>query len=366
MKIFKILVIILLLTFFIQGEERVITAEGNASGSGESAKEKAIEDALRNAIEIGYGVFIDSATLVENAALISDDTISQTKGFIKSYDVIDGSVENDITSVKVKAVISMDKIWESDSLLLLLKRMGAPRFIILSSESANGGQIAEDPALQKMTELLVKRGFTLVNAINVNDLSFDQRKKYVSDLNSSLKFAQKFDAEIIVLLDAQATFEKKAMLYGKEMIYFNGIVKSKVVRIDSGIIVSSSAGKSIRGGTTPEEAIFDTIQFAAEDSSDNLIRGVLKSWADMLNMGRFIEVVIKNISVSELTGIIDAISSVDGVSQVNQRSYSNRTAYLEVKSKHKAMYLAGSFESIYGKKLEVLNFTSNKIVLKKK
>jgi len=111
MKLFRLfLTFILFFGISLCAEERIIVAKGEAAGSGLNAKERSLEDALRNALEQGFGVYIDSATLVDNAALISDETIAETKGFIRSYDIIDERNESGIQHTKIRAVISMDKI----------------------------------------------------------------------------------------------------------------------------------------------------------------------------------------------------------------------------------------------------------------
>ena len=83
-------------------------------------------------------------------------------------------------------------------------------------------------------------------------------------------------------------------------------------------------------------------------------------------MGRVIEVAISNISVSELMRIVEKIKSLEGVSSVEQRKFADRRAELEIKSKHKVMYLAESMENLPGFKLEITNFSANKIEVIKK
>jgi hypothetical protein len=82
-------------------------------------------------------------------------------------------------------------------------------------------------------------------------------------------------------------------------------------------------------------------------------------------MGRVIELVITNISVPELMRIVEKMKSLEGVSGVAQRKFSNRRAELEIKSKHKAMYLAESIENLPGFNLQIANFSADRIVVRK-
>jgi hypothetical protein len=67
-------------------ESKTVTAEGVAAIQGNAqdiARDAAIEDAQKRAVEQAIGILIDSQTQVENYQLISDNILSQTKGYIK-------------------------------------------------------------------------------------------------------------------------------------------------------------------------------------------------------------------------------------------------------------------------------------------
>jgi hypothetical protein len=358
-----------LLVFFsialhVFAEEKVVVADGEAAGSGLNAKEKSLDNALRNAIEKGFGVYIDSTTLTENAALISDDITAETRGFVRSYDILEERTDGSLYITTVRAVIAMDKIWESDSLNLLLKRMGAPRFVIFSTEYVNGEITNENHTRQKMTEVLVRRGFHLIDSPEKKTRFHTARENSAEDVKKSIKAAKKINVEFIVKLKANSVFEKKTTLYGKELTYYNGICEAGVIQVDSGKIISSSIGKAVRGAETPDEAVHDSLSFSSLNASEELIKGMLSAWAKYLNNGRSIEVIITGISVSKLARIMEKLKSLEGVGNVSQRAYANRTAQLEIKSKHKALYLAESIENLPAFNVKITHFSDNKIQLK--
>jgi len=359
------LIIILCLVINLNSKDIVVTAEGEARGIGLNAKEKALENALRNSVEKGFGVFIDSTTLMENAQLISDDVIAETRGFVRSYDIVEERTEGDFHFTKIRAVVSLDKIWESDSLNLLLKRMGAPRFLIFSNEKIEGENFKGNPALQKMTEVLVNRGFYLVETSKSADAEMWRNDSNLTNNKNAITAAKDIGVEIIVLLNTKGTFEKRSVLYGKEITYFNAICEVKTVQTDSNQVISTSIGKAVRGAENPEEAIHDAFSFSALDASEELIKGILTAWAKYLNLGRPIEVEIKNISASQLPRLVEYLKTLAGVSGVIQRTYADRTGFLEIKSKQKCMYLAESIENtnLSGFKIEVNDFSTSKIRL---
>ena len=69
----------------------MITAEGVVAVTGENmaiAREKAIDDALRRAVEQAVGTMISSDTMTNNFAVVHDKILAQTSGYVKSYQII--------------------------------------------------------------------------------------------------------------------------------------------------------------------------------------------------------------------------------------------------------------------------------------
>jgi hypothetical protein len=363
------LIIILCLLFLLhfgihaaseESENIIVTAVGEAAGTGMAAKEKSRENALRNAVEKGFGVYIDSATLTENAALIHDEVIAETRGYVRSYQTLEQTQQDGIFTTKIRAEVSMDKIWESQSLNLLLKRMGAPRFVIIAAENHEGHPAQESYALQKVTEILVEKGFHLINAAKTGNLSTWKIKNALANERLAAEIGKKADAEIIVLVNSSGAFAREAEAYGNRFKIFKGHCEVRVVQVDTRRIVATAI-KTRQSGTLKQ-----AIMAAANDNAGAFIKQLLSAWSTYLNMGRAIELVITNISVSQLMRIVEQVQSLEGVSSVEQRTFSGGRAQLEIKSKHKAMYLAESIENLPGIKLEISSFSADKIVVKKK
>ena len=71
--------------------ERTVESTGIASVSGGNlalARDSAIADALRKAVEQAVGTLVASETLVENYQPLRDNVYTKTAGYIRSYTVI--------------------------------------------------------------------------------------------------------------------------------------------------------------------------------------------------------------------------------------------------------------------------------------
>ncbi len=115
---------------------KVVVAEGAGAYENPADKAKArddaITDACRRAVEQAVGLFVRSESLMKNFALVEDNIYTNAKGYIKSYEVIDERVVNDLYRVKIRAQVWMDKIDTAlDDLMEQFKVVGDPRFVLL-------------------------------------------------------------------------------------------------------------------------------------------------------------------------------------------------------------------------------------------
>ncbi len=326
-------------------EDLVVTVDGEAGGTGAAAKGRAVEDALRNAVEKGFGVYIDSVTLSESAVLISDDITARTKGFVRSWELLEEKEMGNAFKVKVRAVVSLDKVWESDSLGLLLRRMEAPRFTVTSNEKVDATEVALNgtPAGDKMISELTGRGFHLVGP---------QAPRGESGVQYG------------ILIDANAVYDHDYEVDGLRLYYFNAVTEARAIQADTGKIIAASTGKALRGARLAEEALHDALSFSSAEASDQLVRGILAAWVESLNTGRFVRLVIRGIGASRLADVIDEIKSVAGVQEVAHLGYSGGNAELSVKTRLKSIELSAELERNPGLGLKVQSITPNGIEAK--
>ena len=72
------------------GDATEVTAVGQAaimSNDVSMARDKAIEDALRKAVEQAVGAMVSSETVTQNYELLSDKILSKSKGYVRSYKI---------------------------------------------------------------------------------------------------------------------------------------------------------------------------------------------------------------------------------------------------------------------------------------
>src|SRR5262245_58225033 len=92
-------VLFLSVSLFASAQEtKTVTAEGVASVGNDpgTAHDKAIEDALRRAVEQAVGTMVESETATQNYELLSDKIYSRSQGYVKNYDVLSENTEGNL------------------------------------------------------------------------------------------------------------------------------------------------------------------------------------------------------------------------------------------------------------------------------
>lgn len=105
-------------------QETSVEAKGIGVGRAD-----ALQDALRNAVSQAAGVVLSSNTTVENFMVISDAIATNTKGYIKSYTILNEKTIAEGYEVSVKALVTT--LAMKADFALLAKGVGGVRFMAI-------------------------------------------------------------------------------------------------------------------------------------------------------------------------------------------------------------------------------------------
>ncbi|MDZ7377199.1 MAG: hypothetical protein ONB13_11350 [candidate division KSB1 bacterium] len=126
-----------------QQATQTVIAKGVATVFGEDkglARDQAINDALRKAVEQTLGTFVQASTLVQNSMVIEDNILAWSDGYVRSHRIVsEGMADASTYEVTIEAVVELANLrndWES--LQNLLNRMGNPRMMFMIEEQNIG------------------------------------------------------------------------------------------------------------------------------------------------------------------------------------------------------------------------------------
>ena len=131
------------LTGQAQQPTQTVIAKGVAGVYGEDkalARDQAINDALRKAVEQTLGTFVQASTLVQNNMVVEDNILAWSDGYVRSYRVVsEGMVDASTFEATIEAVVELANLkndWES--VQNLINRMGNPRIMFMIEEQNIG------------------------------------------------------------------------------------------------------------------------------------------------------------------------------------------------------------------------------------
>ena len=136
-------------------ETGLVTAEGVAAvqeGAADIARDAAVEDAQKKAVEQAIGMFIDSRTQVEQYRVISDNILSRAKGYVKSYTILDERTDSGLLRVRISAEVALGRLSDELSAIGISTRAsGGARTMSIVITGLTKKQLA------KFKDVLVKR-----------------------------------------------------------------------------------------------------------------------------------------------------------------------------------------------------------------
>lgn len=268
-----------------QSVMREILAEGAAAiigGDKGIARDHALSDALRKAVEQGVGTLLKSETQVKDFQLIYDRISTKASGYVSSYRVLDEQVTGDLYRVTVRAVVKMADL-ENDvsGILNLIEAQGRPRLMILIRDTREASDEASDLELASDLETMLidrfaARGFPVVDAEMVRrNLTNDQvRLILAGDDQTAAQLGMRFGAEIVVAGRATASESRRADPYTGQTRDIYG-TKLNVRAVNTASAEIMTAALITREMPFNRDA---SRRGAAEAVADKLIADILKKW----------------------------------------------------------------------------------------
>jgi len=332
-----------------------ITAVGQAavlSGDKPAAREKAIEDGLRHAVEMSAGTKVSSTSEVQDFQTKLDRVLTHSQGFVKHYDILKETLDGDVIQITIKAQISqadLDK--DLEAVGLLLSRKGMPRTMVLLAEQ-NIGMAAPRAAWMKEggDAALVSADLRIAESVVIDELKkggfrqivdpdiAESKAASVGGFTTSLTGAQArklgslTHAEVILIGQVIATSRGEVGDLGPGWRSCTATLSARAVNTDNGDILATAE-------TTQNAAQLDdltcgkeAIKKASKVFTAEMVKKIAERWSADVSGGNEVHVTVKKVgSLKAASDFRSALTQlVRGVKAVEQRSYSGGTQELDV------------------------------------
>lgn len=363
---------------YAEPQSETVTVDGMAllSGSRSAARDSAISDALRKAVEQSVGVMLSSETLVENSALVRDGIYSKSQGYIKQYRIVKESAVGSDYLVTVMASVGVSELKNDlGALGLLHLRAGMPRVLFMIAERQggrdtpfywwSGNSSVTAVSESSMKEEFLNQGFNLVDVsvagiksgivATVKDADVSEAMALEAGRVSGAELVIKGSARVGKAADASAT----------PVGSYLADVSASVIRVDNGQLLASGRGQGVSRHVSQNVGENSALELAGKDLSKKLIEQVLAKWADETSGQNQTQIMVRNLkSISDLQKVKTYLSErVSGVQNIVQRSYREGLAILEIHSKSSAQEIADSVSTVDNPdiRLEITKTTAHTI-----
>lgn len=318
------------------------------------ARDKALDGALRSAVEKVAGIMVSSTSEVENFQLKMDRILSESKGFVNTYKIVSEERRQDQYEVMIEADVGRERLKERlEAISLIMARKSKPRIMLLFAEQAQKDAIAE----AAMSRFLMANGFKLVDA---RLLGKDRGKDVSLDPKAASRLAGQYGAEIVMIggVDAATT---SFNVGGVEMHSNKVTVSIKVVNGDTGEVIATDS----KGGSSPgmKGDIKKITEDAAEKLARQMVDEVLEKWSAELTNTATVKLVVAGLdSYEELQEFKDIVTQgVKGFKELHQRSFWRGQAELDLEMRGNSQSLADDLSAVTLKKrkIKITGITAN-------
>jgi hypothetical protein len=324
------------------------------------AKDKAVENAQRDAVEKAIGVMISSSTEVENFQVKRDHILSESQGFINDYKVVSESRADNQYRVVIEADVGMGRLKDRMTAVnLIIARKAKPRLMIIFSEKAQKDAMAE----AAMTKFLLSKGFRILDAATIKQTQdLGNLQATLSNHLEAAKIARAYGTEIIIAGRTEAA-SNLFNISGIDMHVNKCIVSVKVINGDTGEIIATDSEVASAPG------IKDDFKAVTEQAADKLVRrimdNVLDRWSSELTNTVTVNLIVSGLtSYEELLKLKELLSlEVKGYKELYQRGYHSGIVELDMEIRGNTQSVADDVAAVRidDRRIKILEITQNRI-----
>lgn len=233
------------------------------------ARDEAIIDARRRALEQVAGVQVEAETIVKNQALFDQLVRTSTTGIIQYDRVLQEGLTNDGRfQVKLEAFVKAGDVQQR------LESLVSETSILVMIPELNAGQIQSQPVVEnEIVSKLVDGGYRVLDYSQVQKVAQQAQTAAVlrGDKQAAQEMGLKFLSNLIVVGEASARFSQN----NQGLVSAYARVTARAIEADTGRVVANISLDRIRGFARDEiGAGEDALARARKPAADQLAQAL--------------------------------------------------------------------------------------------
>jgi len=356
-------------------------------GERSHAREDALKNSFRVAIEQVVGVMVYSKTVINDSLLLQDKIFSKSAGFIKNYKIINEIFESDECRVNVRAIVSAVRLEKSlKDVGLLSKKLGMPRIAVVIKEQNIGNDSASAPlgdgdgssnagiAESILYDFIEKKGYNLVD----RDTLVAHAKQsgaltavgtQLSSSEAAIQAAAGGGAEVVIIGQAIAK-SGSTTLSGTNMRTSEATVSVRVVDADTGQLLASHSSNARSAHVNPIAGGSEAIRKATKEVAENIHKKIVAKWHGKVSGTRTARLVFQGMDFENISKFQEMLrEQIDHVESTVERGFKDGVLTLDAEINGNARELAEELTNseLNGLRFKVLSFTGNtlKVLMQK-
>lgn len=365
-------VISLLATWAAGQAVKSVSAEGIGvvlQGNVDIARDQALEDALRKAVEQAVGTLVESETLVRNAQLLSDQIYKRTTGYIRAYTILEERQEGQVIRVRVRATVDTGNLEQDLATLgLLYRRVKQPRIMVVIPETHIGLRPPDPAGETEIIRQLIQKGIRVVDQAQTRRIreSDQVRRALAGDREAARLIGLRHGAEVLIIGEA---FSEGAMRGGPlgPMVSVRARLEARAIRTDTGEILAADGQFAAAVDIAEHMAGKKALAAAGSKWLEAALPVVLNRWTQEASGGSSVQLVVHGLSLRQLTQFEAVLKThIRGVKDIQRRSFERNIAVLEVDVAATGQALADelSHRALGGFDVEVITFSPHRLDLR--
>jgi hypothetical protein len=351
-----------------------VTATGKAAGADDKARDEAIAQALRTAVEEACGVFLTAQAKTDDYKAVYDKVIANAVGYVREHKVDKVTVEQGVTVAKVRARVSTRKFEEDwASITHTVHQENNPRMVVAIVEAiheaagAPSYEVKENGKVATIVEsFFLAKGISLVDA---NTAAKTQKRDILlaaikDDVDAVASLGARFSADVVVVGKAVAKFGKELRIGGQTMYQYTASLNVRVVQSDSARVLAVESFGPITVNTMQRGGEDKALDKLANDCAPKLLASVIEAWRKRANVSKTVELSITGMDFNRWKTFREEASKLRGVQAIRLREITQDVASIDIEYRYDNEGLADRLSELKSVKLKVIEITSNRLRLK--
>lgn len=351
-----------------------VTATGKAAGADDKARDEAIAQALRTAVEEACGVFLTAQAKTDDYKAVYDKVIANAVGYVREHKVDKVTVEQGVTIAKVRARVSTRKFEEDwASITHTVHQENNPRMVVAIVEAiheaagAPSYEVKENGKVATIVEsFFLAKGISLVDA---NTAAKTQKRDILlaaikDDVDAVASLGARFSADVVVVGKAVAKFGKELRIGGQTMYQYTASLNVRVVQSDSARVLAVESFGPITVNTMQRGGEDKALDKLANDCAPKLLASVIEAWRKRANVSKTVELSITGMDFNRWKTFREEASKLRGVQAIRLREITQDVASIDIEYRYDNEGLADRLSELKSVKLKVIEITSNRLRLK--